>query len=242
MIKNYLKKLIPKQLLYFIFDIKNKGKSTEYIFTEIYDKGYWGKAKDGKKYYSGTGTSDAKTNLYVNFLIDFIKESNIKTVFEIGCGDFTIMKKVLDETNSNYVGADVVKKLIVDLKEQNQKETTQFICMDAIKDELPNGELCVIRQVLQHLNNHQISLILEKTKKFKYVIITEHLPLNPIIKNGDKNMGGYIRLQNKKTSGVYLTENPFNLATKTVLSYQSDDIGFEGKIIPAIMRTSLIKN
>jgi hypothetical protein len=242
MIKSYLKKLIPKKLLHILFDFKNKGKSNEFVFTEIYDKNYWGKADDGNKYYSGSGTSDANSKLYIDFLITLIKKNNIKTLFEIGCGDFTIMKKVLEKSNTNYIGADVVKKLVVDLNEQSKRETIQFIHIDAIKDEYPVAELCVIRQVLQHLNNHQIAVILEKTKKFKYVLVTEHLPLNPIIKNGDKNMGGYIRLQNKKTSGVYLEAEPFNLTTKTVLSYRSDDVGFEGKIIPAIMRTSLIEN
>ena len=233
---------MSKQLLHFILDFKNKGKSAENIFTEIYTKEYWGKAKDGKKYYSGKGTSDTNTNMYFDFLIHFIKENNIKTIFEIGCGDFTIMKKVLEKSNTNYMGADIVKNLVIDLNQKYQKEKIQFISMDAINDELPNADLCVIRQVLQHLNNHQISLILKKIKNFKYVIITEHLPLNPVVKNGDKNMGGYIRLQNKRTSGVYLAENPFNLTTKTVLSYRSDDLNFEGKVIPAIMKTSLIEN
>jgi hypothetical protein len=242
MIKSYLKKLIPKRLLHFLFDFKNKGKSAEFIFTKIYDKNYWGKADDGNKYYSGTGTSDANSKLYIDFLITLIKKNNIKTLFEIGCGDFTIMKKVLEKSNLNYIGADVVKKLVVDLNEQSKRETIQFIHIDAINGEYPDAELCVIRQVLQHLSNHQIAVILEKTKKFKYVLVTEHLPLNPIIKNGDKNTGGYIRLQNKKTSGVYIEIKPYYLTAKTVLSYRSDDKDVDGKIIPAIMRTSLIEN
>ncbi|OAQ40444.1 hypothetical protein A5893_05710 [Pedobacter psychrophilus] len=242
MIKNYLKNLIPKGLLHFIYDLKNKGKSAENIFTKIYDNNYWGKAENGRKYYSGSGSSDENIKLYTNFLIDFIIEKKLKTVFEIGCGDFTIMEKVLKETDVNYIGADVVKKLITDLNDQNQKENIHFIHINAVNDNYPIADLCIIRQVLQHLNNHQISIILQKAKKFKYVLITEHLPLNPMVKNGNKNMGGYIRLQNKKTSGVYLESNPFSLTAKTVLIYASDELDFRERIIPAIMRTSLIEN
>ncbi|MBK0382836.1 hypothetical protein I5M32_07670 [Pedobacter sp. SD-b] len=242
MIKRFLKGILSPKLIRYFSELKNKGKSAEALFTEIYQKNYWGKPQGKNRFFSGTGTSNANTNLYIAFLIGFIKKHQIKNVFEIGCGDFTIMEKVLGQVAVNYVGSDVVKPLINDLNTRNLNKDQNFIFIDAIEDEYPDAELCIIRQVLQHLNNQQIKSILEKTKKFNYVLVTEHLPLNPEVKNGDKNIGGYIRLQNKKASGVYLEENPFNLEIENVISYRNDDLGFDKKNIPAIMRTSLIKN
>lgn len=237
-----LKKFIPKDWLRRYTDFKNIGKSTEAIFTEIYKKGYWGKL-DGKKYFSGTGTHDENALAYIDMLINFIQKNNVKSVFEIGCGDFSIIKQVLFQADVDYTGADIVADLVAHLQENHSDEHTNFIHFDAISAEnYPSADLCIIRQVLQHLSNSQIQQILEKTKKFKYVMITEHLPAHPKEFNGDKTIGGYIRLQNIKTSGVFLNKAPFDLDCKTISSYAKDDEDVNGEIIPALMVTSLVVN
>lgn len=242
MIKNYLKKLIPKLWIHRYSTFINRNKSVEQVFTEIYQKNYWGKT-DGAKYFSGTGTHDLNTSKYIDTLKVFIQKNNIESVFEIGCGDFSIMKQVLEETKVNYTGTDVVADLILHLQKNYRNNQWNFLHLDAIKKkEFPDADLCIIRQVLQHLTNVQIIQILEKTKKFKYVIITEHVPVHPKVLNGDKSLGGYIRLQNAKASGVFLDAPPFNLDCKTILSYEKDDEDLNGKIIPALMVTSLVVN
>ena len=46
--------------------------------------------------------------------------------------------------------------------------------------------------------------------KYKYLVITEHLPENPnFIPNKDMDSGPFIRLD--KNSGIDLTKKPFNL-------------------------------
>jgi SAM-dependent methyltransferase len=240
--KSALKKLIPKAWLRGYAELKNANKSAEEIFTEIYKKGYWGKTDD-TKYFSGTGTHDENALKYVEVLTEFIRTNNIKSVFEIGCGDFSIMKQILQQVDVDYIGADIVAGLITYLQENHGNEQTNFIHFDAITAEnYPDADLCVIRQVLQHLSNSQIQQILLKTKRIKYVIITEHVPVNPEVLNGDKSLGGYIRLQNAKTSGVFLDEAPFNLKCKTILSYAKNDEGFDGKTVPALMMTNLVVN
>ncbi|HTN21911.1 MAG TPA: class I SAM-dependent methyltransferase [Pelobium sp.] len=240
--KSALKKLIPKAWLRGYAELKNANKSAEEIFTEIYKKSYWGKT-DGEQYFSGTGTHDQNTLKYVEVLVDFIHENNIKSVFEIGCGDFFIMKQILQQVDVDYIGADIVADLITHLQENHGNEQTNFIHFDATEAEnYPDADLCVIRQVLQHLSNSQIQKILLKTKKFKHVIITEHVPANPEVINGDKSLNGYIRLQNAKTSGVFLDAPPFALKCETILSYSKDDEDLNGKIIPALMVSSLVVN
>ncbi|HET8830173.1 MAG TPA: hypothetical protein VFM79_12565 [Pelobium sp.] len=52
------------------------------------------------------------------------------------------------------------------------------------------------------------------------MIITEHVAVNPKVLNGDKSLGGYIRLQNAKASSVFLDKAPFSLECETIYLIQ----------------------
>jgi len=87
----------------------------------------------------------------------------------------------------------------------------KFISLDIVEDDLPDGDICFLRQVLQHLSNAQISKILPKLKMYNVCFVTEHYPTdNPaIVPNKDIVHGGGIRPY--ENSGVYLDESPFNV-------------------------------
>lgn len=89
-----------------------------------------------------------------------------------------------------------------------------FQILDITKDELPNGDIVFIRQVLQHLSNEQISIVLPKIlSKYKYMVLTEHLPSSEkFIHNIDKKAGPDIRLD--FNSGLVLTSAPFDIKIK----------------------------
>ncbi len=134
------------------FFLLNIGQDTEDVFTEIYNKNIWGKTSSGQKYFSGGGTNEFNIKKYKSVLLDFIKDNNIQSIFEIGCGDFSIMKPILHQTKVNYTGSDIVKGLIDHLSENYGGPNTQFIHLNAIKSEnLVFADLCIIRQVLQHI-------------------------------------------------------------------------------------------
>jgi hypothetical protein len=44
---------------------------------------------------------------------------------------------------------------------------------------LPDGDIVFLRQVLQHLNNSQISRVVQKLYRYKFLVLTEHVPANP---------------------------------------------------------------
>jgi len=243
MVKKIIKQILPERVARFIQAYKNKHKSTEAIFTEIYEKKLWGTADDGRKYCSGAGTVDENASQYISVLQDFIQKKDIQHVFEIGCGDFSIMSSVLAPfENLKYTGADIVKNVVTHLNSTYANEQIQFIHMNAIENtEYPTADLCVIRQVLQHLSNQQIMDILQKLKPYKYVIITEHIPLHPQIKNGDKSANGYIRLQNRQTSGIFLDAPPFSLYCQPLLSYPYNDVDYHKQTVAGLMLTQLVE-
>ena len=211
------------------------------IFSNIYAKKLWGGGTE--KFYSGGGSHNEKiVKPYINTLIPLIVNNNIRTITDIGCGDFWIMRQVLGflgENNYNffYNGIDVVEDLINHNRNTFRHPNIRFHCMDAAQDnvELPFGELLIIRQVLQHLSNADIKKILNKARNFKFLLVTEHIYDGAdAVFNVDKIANRDIRLGFK--SGVYLEYPPYNYKNIVhllkVSEYESNDI----------IRSSLIIN
>lgn len=191
------------------------GMSRRGIFTAIYSNSTWG---GGGGYYSGPGSHiDSYIIPYCNLIKDFISShKDIKRVTDLGCGDFNVASKWITD-DIYYTGVDIVPGLIAHNEKQYASEHVRFMCLDIVEDELPDGDLCLIRQVLQHLNNSDIAKVLAKLKKYKYVIITEHvIPKDKAITfNADIKTGNHTRLA--MHSGLYLDEPPFSLKTETLL-------------------------
>lgn len=221
MIKDSVKKFIPSGVLQWrrrrIAEKHQRDfaeKTVAETFSEIYEKNVWGGASG--EFYSGEGSTEKYSQKYAEAIRNFIAEKRIKKVVDLGCGDFRVASKFVSG-NFHYTGCDVVPSLI----EHNQKkfgsETVKFRCVNIIEDELPEGELCLIRQVLQHLSNAEIAKILENCKKYKYLIVTEHFP-NPnknIIPNLDIPHGPEMRLH--YDSAVFLDKPPFDLKNVSLL-------------------------
>ena len=170
-----------------------------------------------EKYYSGSGShSEYIINPYMNLLVQLIVYNNVHKIVEIGCGDFWIMRHILgffEKNNYNYTydGIDVVDDLIEYNNNRFANERIKFYCMDATQDDqhLPNGDMVIIRQVLQHLSNENIKKILLKANDFKFAFITEHLfEGDGVVYNVEKPTNGGIRLSQR--SGVYLEHSPYN--------------------------------
>ena len=194
----------------------NERKSTEEIFSDIYESGKWGGTKDD--YSSGGGTTNSRiSDAYVQCLSQLSAEWKFGELaaVDLGCGDMRIGQRIAPFF-SKYVGVDIVPKLIDQHARNLATESVSFQHLNIIEDDLPDGNICMIRQVLQHLSNEQISKILRKLKKYDYVLITEHLPKSnlKLKQNLDKPHGGDIRLY--ENSGVYITAPPFNIPASQV--------------------------
>jgi len=219
---------------------KFKKMSTGEIFSTIYRENVWG-GKPGE-FYSGEGTHDVDTVEYIERVIDFVKANNIKSIAEVGCGDFAIMKKILAKLpNVEYTGMDVVPDLISYNKANNETDRIKFQVTDAIVDPLAPADLLIIRQVLQHLKNDDISSILRKIDAYKFALISEHIPITKDAEpNLEKSTGPHIRM--RSNSGVFIDKPPFSVKnTSTFFECRADD-KVKNKMIPAVIRTYLVKN
>ena len=233
--KSLLKKFLPKKVLDGYRRVRrsmetkrNRRISTEEVFTAIYQNNKWGGEKG--ELCSGSGTTDERVVAAYVELISALSDIDgfLGTEFvDLGCGDFRVGSRLLPFC-SRYTGVDIVKPVI----ERNQTvygdEKTRFVHLNIVEDDLPDGDVCFVRQVLQHLSNEQILRILPKLEKYRWVFLTEHYPDNNIevVPNLDKTQGHDIRLYDD--SGVYLTEPPFSLPAdciEEVLEVRSGDGG-----------------
>nr|WP_321237579.1 methyltransferase domain-containing protein [uncultured Psychroserpens sp.] len=181
---------------------------TKAVMNQIYEQYLWG--GEPFDFYSGQGSHDQKIiKPYLEATASFLKShNNALTVCDLGCGDFNIGKHLTKYTKT-YIAVDIVDDLIERNKIKFKEDHLEFLCLDIAEDKLPQADCIILRQVLQHLSNQEIQNIVKKLKDYKYIIVTEHLPVGHFTPNIDIISGQGIRL--KHNSGVNLLEAPFNL-------------------------------
>jgi Methyltransferase domain len=154
-------------------------------------------------------------------------------VVDLGCGDFRVGQRICSAISVNYVGVDIVPGLIAYNQTRFGSDCVNFKCANIITDELPDGDLCLIRQVLQHLSNKQISQVLANCGKFPYLVITEDVYNGPNMRpNLDIMHGPDNRLHRR--SGVFLDRAPFALRTQNVVEISCPEFN-------SVIRTCLIE-
>lgn len=216
-LRTIIRRLLPRRLLDARARAAEKRLHRKYqdlpvdrVFAEVYSNNDWGKGESA--YYSGTGSHDpAIVGPYVGAvrsLLSSLPEAPV--VVDLGSGDFNVGRHFVDLVRHCYA-CDIV----ADLQEHNRRHfrfpNVEFLRVNAIEDALPDGSVIFVRQVLQHLSNEQIQIVVDKCRKYERWIVTEHLPADTdFAPNIDMSAGCGIRpLFN---SGVVLTAPPFNVS------------------------------
>ena len=169
---------------------------------------------------------------------NFIVERQVKSVVEIGCGDFGIGQQYAYDVE-RYLGIDVSLFVIERNIKKFSSDSISFARVDASEHDLSASDLCIVRQVLQHLDNNSIRKILARAAVHKFVLITEHLPAPS--KLGTPNLNKRPGPDTRVTfgSGVYVELPPFEQKGETVLSLPVA----EAHAGPGeVMRTTLLIN
>jgi hypothetical protein len=188
------------------------GKTPAEIFSTIYRKKLWG-GRLSLGACSGSGSRDSSVVVpYIEAVSGLLRDLGRPAVVDVGCGDFHVGSQLV-RWSRRYAACDVVDFVIA----QNRRKYphVDFHVLDAVSDDLPSGDVVLVRQVLQHLSNQQVSKILPKLCLYQYAIVTEHIPGSAdFIPNLDKETGADHRVN--FGSGLVLTEPPFNLRAERV--------------------------
>jgi SAM-dependent methyltransferase len=112
---------------------------------------------------------------YIEWLKNFIVANQIRTIVDIGCGDWQFSKALYYQLNNiKYLGIDCVQSVI----DTNNKQYPMyaFQCHEISEDitNIPNSDIYIIKDVLQHWCEDRIYKFLNNLttqKKYKYIII-----------------------------------------------------------------------
>jgi len=139
------------------------------IFSNIYDNHGFGSLESR----SGPGSTLDETKKLRESIKKIIKDKNIKSVVDIPCGDFNWMKEIVFNFES-YIGGDIVKKAIEENNERYSNSRIKFIEFDIVNDEIPNGDLLIVRDIIGHFPIDDGIKILKNilNSKCKYLLST----------------------------------------------------------------------
>ena len=195
---------------------------TKAAMSQIYENNLWG--GNPAEFYSGEGSHDpVLVSPYIDVISNFLQSFETPiTVCDFGCGDFNVGKELV-EFAEHYHAIDIVPSLMEHNQAKFQLPNLTFHCLDVAMDELPSGDCALVRQVLQHLSNQEVHQILEKLSRYRYVIITEHIPSGDFEPNKDKISGQGIRL--KQNSGIDVLAAPFHWKVNEVKQLLSLELG-----------------
>lgn len=200
---------------------RTRDATRRLAFQEVYARGLWGSDKEGR-FFSGIGSRGPTADAYLDALCQILRETVAEigrpiTVVDLGCGDFAIGRELLSRMPElSYVGCDIVPELIEHNRDLFGGGRVSFLEVDIVEDPLPPGDVCLLRQVLQHLPNHDVDTILHKLR-YRYVYITESQPLEhfgPV--NPDKPAGWDVRFDWRvgRGRGLELDQPPFSRELK----------------------------
>jgi len=203
--------------------ILNQRYRRRRIFREIYNNNLWG--SDGRsKFYSGLGSRGESADVYVKGITRLFERLTAElgrrlTVVDLGCGDFQVGHALVTMfPDLIYVGCDIVPELIAHNIKTYADERISFRELDLVGDPLPHGDVCLVRQVLQHLSNEEIMNFLQRAN-YKYLYITEGHPAvraGPV--NPKKATGADVRFDwaAGRGRGVELDRPPYCMMTEEV--------------------------
>ena len=151
----------------------------EEVFTNIYEKSLWGN-NFAEEYNGSSGNGsdiDVNKETYVPLLKKYICYNEIKSVVDLGCGDFRCGSLIYNDLDVTYTGYDAYGKLVEYNLKNNDPKKYKFIHLDFCnkKEEIIHGDLCILKDVIQHWSLDNIYKFLDylvESKKFKHILIT----------------------------------------------------------------------
>lgn len=184
----------PKLLLLF--------QSPKRVFTDIHEENYW----SDQRTVSGPGSTIDATESLRREMPKILKHYDIRSILDIPCGDFAWMKEV-DLKSIDYIGADIVEKIVRENVRMYEKEGRRFLELDIIRDPLPQSDLVMVRDCFVHFSYADIRRSLEN------IIASKSLYLFTTTFMGKEN----INIQTGFWRPIDLMKPPFNFPSPLIM-------------------------
>jgi SAM-dependent methyltransferase len=183
-------------------------------FSEIYESNVW-------EHGSGEGSLEVHTRGYRDFLQEFLVQKKISSVVDMGCGDWQF-SRLINWNGARYQGFDVVPTVIAANKEKFANHNVSFDVYSGNPMELPQADLLIAKDVLQHLPNQTVVDFLPYLSKYKYALLTNCVNPKGETRNVDIELGEFRPLD--------LRLAPFHLKSSPVFSFDKNEISLYRKL------------
>ncbi|CAK0833063.1 unnamed protein product, partial [Prorocentrum cordatum] len=134
-----------------------RGLSVEDAFAKIYDTNAWGKG-------SGAGSVPAHCLKWIEFVRRFIRERGVKSVVDLGCGDWQFSPYIYHDLDVEYTGYDVVPRVIEANRAAwgDQGYRFEHLEFSTRVAEIAPADLYILKDVLQHWSSARVSQFLRE--------------------------------------------------------------------------------
>ena len=127
----YTSRLIRREVNWMI----SGRKPAAAVFEQVYTERRW--ADERSAFHWGRALA---SELYASTISKFISEHQIRSVVDLGCGDFRVAQLLVNDS-IDYTGIDIVAPLIAHNEARFASHNVRFLCLDIISDELPRRRL-----------------------------------------------------------------------------------------------------
>ncbi|GJM08237.1 MAG: hypothetical protein DHS20C11_05130 [Lysobacteraceae bacterium] len=180
------------------------------IFEEIYARNVWG-------YGSGAGSLAINNVGYIAFLQNFLSRHGIRSVVDLGCGDWQF-SSLVDWAGIDYRGYDVARSVIAKNQRHFSAPSVTFKAIEDHRFELPGADLLIVKDVLQHWSDTAIAGFLPQLSKFRHALLINCVNPSGPTTNKDTQTGGFRCLD--------LRLPPWNLPATEVFAYRKPMLPF----------------
>jgi SAM-dependent methyltransferase len=182
------------------------------MFETAYDRHWWGRDEAGKG-TSGAGSTLEATRLYRVFLQDFLAAHRIRSVVDAGCGDWEF-SQAIDWAGIDYLGVDIVPGVIAANQARFGRPNVRFAVADIAREPLPPADLLIVKDVLMHLSDADITRFLVQLPRYRHVLIVNDVYADTLSASaGNVPSGGYRPLD--------VTQPPYSLPGAKLLVWRA---------------------
>ena len=142
-------------------ELVNHAHLNKRLFTLAYERNSWGSPESR----SGEGSTLKRTTAIRRELSPLLEQYKIKSVLDAPCGDFNWMKEVDLSCLDYYIGVDIVEALIKTNMERYGSSKRHFFVLDIVNQPLPQVDLIVCRDCMQHLIEQDVKKLIANIKR-----------------------------------------------------------------------------
>jgi len=120
-------------------------------FSNIYSQNLW---KNGESLSGFGSTLAASRTKLAKALSRWLKNIFVKTILDVPSGDYNWMRFL--KFSGRYIGGDIVEELARENQTKYGDDRHRFMRLDVIKDSLPQADLVLCRECLNHLSLNEV--------------------------------------------------------------------------------------